>query len=203
MAHMRTHSAETLLPRWTEVTTSGASTNSSLIPFNSLLPSSLQQQPLYIRTRGSKSRQPSLSSHLFIPTSMRFLSTALSDSGRMGRVFSAVLCLTAVATTAAAFVLPESSRRDASTPTTPVVANGGWLNLTVIHTNDVHSRVDPANEFGVSCTDQDRQTDRCYGGTARHKTVIERLRKANQHSLLLDGGDEVINTLYFMVVLLS
>ncbi|KAG0284280.1 hypothetical protein BGZ96_011347 [Linnemannia gamsii] len=121
---------------------------------------------------------------------MRFLSTASPDSGRMGRVFSAVLCLTAAATTVAAFVLPESSRQDVSTPTTPVVANDGWLNLTVIHTNDVHSRVDPANEFGVSCSDQDIQTGHCYGGTARHKTVIERLRKANQHSLLLDGGDE-------------
>ncbi|KAG0062407.1 hypothetical protein BGZ89_010684 [Linnemannia elongata] len=119
---------------------------------------------------------------------MRFLS---ADSGRIGRrrlqgVLSAVFCLAAVTTTATAFVLPESARRDVA----PVVANDGWLNLTVIHTNDVHSRVDPANEFGVSCTDQDRASGHCYGGTARHKTVIERLRKANQHSLLLDGGDE-------------
>ncbi|KAF9146922.1 hypothetical protein BGX30_000006 [Mortierella sp. GBA39] len=119
---------------------------------------------------------------------MRFFS---ADSGRIGQrrlqgVVSAVFCLAAVATTAAAFVLPESTRRDV----VPVVANDGWLNLTVIHTNDVHARVDPANEFGVSCTDQDRASGNCYGGTARHKTVIERLRKANQHSLLLDGGDE-------------
>ncbi|KAG0354994.1 hypothetical protein BGZ54_001354 [Gamsiella multidivaricata] len=66
----------------------------------------------------------------------------------------------------------------------------GWLNLTVIHTNDVHSRVDPANDFGVSCSSQDIATGHCYGGTARHKTVIERLRGSNKHSLLLDGGDE-------------
>ncbi|KAF9313972.1 hypothetical protein BGZ91_006110 [Linnemannia elongata] len=101
---------------------------------------------------------------------MRFLS---ADSGRIGRrrlqgVLSAVFCLAAVTTTATAFVLPESARRDVA----PVVANDGWLNLTVIHTNDVHSRVDPANEFGVSCTDQDRASGHCYGGTARHKTVI-------------------------------
>ncbi|KAK5828649.1 5'-nucleotidase [Linnemannia elongata] len=126
---------------------------------------------------------------------MRFLS---ADSGRIGRrrlqgVLSAVFCLAAVTTTATAFVLPESARRDVA----PVVANDGWLNLTVIHTNDVHSRVDPANEFGVSCTDQDRASGHCYGGTARHKTVIERLRKANQHSLLLDGGDEFQGTLFY------
>ncbi|KAF9901523.1 hypothetical protein EC991_006060 [Linnemannia zychae] len=120
---------------------------------------------------------------------MRFLSAASPDSGRMGqlcRVFSALLCLTAVATTATASVVPNSARQDV----TSVVPDDGWLNLTVIHTNDVHSRVDPANEVGVSCNDQDRVTGHCYGGTARHKTVIERLRKANQHSLLLDGGDE-------------
>lgn len=68
------------------------------------------------------------------------------------------------------------------------------MNLTVIHTNDVHSRVDPANSVGVGCTSQDIATGSCYGGTARHKTVIDRLRQANKHSLLLDGGDEVRST---------
>ncbi|KAG0205977.1 hypothetical protein BGX28_002527 [Mortierella sp. GBA30] len=82
-----------------------------------------------------------------------------------------------------------------STFALPASENGhrrddGWLNLTVIHTNDVHSRVDPANVVGVSCTHDDIAMGRCYGGTARHKTVIERLRSASQHSLLLDGGDE-------------
>ncbi|KAF9926378.1 hypothetical protein FBU30_004010 [Linnemannia zychae] len=125
---------------------------------------------------------------------MRFLSTVASYSGRMGRplsgALSTALCLTAIATAATALVLPQSASSTAPRNVTPVVPNDGWLNLTVIHTNDVHSRVDPANEFGVSCTEQDIQTGHCYGGTARHKTVIERLRKSNQHSLLLDGGDE-------------
>jgi 5'-nucleotidase len=69
--------------------------------------------------------------------------------------------------------------------------NDEWLNLTVIHTNDVHSRVDPANTVGVSCNSEDIASGHCYGGTARHKTVIDGLRKANKNSLLLDGGDEV------------
>ncbi|KAF9351366.1 hypothetical protein BGX34_000638 [Mortierella sp. NVP85] len=69
--------------------------------------------------------------------------------------------------------------------------NDEWLNLTVIHTNDVHSRVDPANSVGVSCNSEDIAAGHCYGGTARHKTVIDGLRNANKHSLLLDGGDEV------------
>ncbi|KAG0023983.1 hypothetical protein BGZ80_006828 [Entomortierella chlamydospora] len=79
----------------------------------------------------------------------------------------------------------------------PTASNDGWLNLTVIHTNDVHSRVDPANDFGVSCTSEDIATGHCYGGTARHKTIVERLRKSNKHSLLLDGGDEFQGTLFY------
>ncbi|KAF9937662.1 hypothetical protein BGZ65_001189 [Modicella reniformis] len=79
----------------------------------------------------------------------------------------------------------------------PTPWNDGWLNLTVIHTNDVHSRVDPANDVGVSCTSQDVAVGQCYGGSARHKTVIERLRQSNQHSLLLDGGDEFQGTLFY------
>ncbi|KAF9998008.1 hypothetical protein BGZ79_008303 [Entomortierella chlamydospora] len=88
-----------------------------------------------------------------------------------------LMCLTASMTAIVTSALPTAS-------------NDGWLNLTVIHTNDVHSRVDPANDFGVSCTSEDIATGHCYGGTARHKTIVERLRKSNKHSLLLDGGDE-------------
>ncbi|KAF9360682.1 hypothetical protein BGX26_008185 [Mortierella sp. AD094] len=116
---------------------------------------------------------------------MRFLNRATAAPTalglRMSRGFS-MLSLMCLAASMAATVTSASAL--------PTASNDGWLNLTVIHTNDVHSRVDPANDFGVSCTSQDIATGHCYGGTARHKTVVERLRKLNKHSLLLDGGDE-------------
>ncbi len=68
--------------------------------------------------------------------------------------------------------------------------NDGWLNLTVIHTNDIHARVDPANYQGFNCNEDDKKNGTCYGGAARHKTLIQELRKGKT-SLLLDGGDEV------------
>lgn len=68
--------------------------------------------------------------------------------------------------------------------------NDGWLNLTVIHTNDIHARVDPANSQGFNCSEDDKKNGTCYGGAARHKTLIQELRKGKT-SLLLDGGDEV------------
>ncbi|KAG9320478.1 hypothetical protein KVV02_002335 [Mortierella alpina] len=99
---------------------------------------------------------------------------------------AAAVCLLSILTHYSTLALPTSEK---------VVKNDDWLNLSVIHTNDVHSRVDPANDFGVGCTADDITTGHCYGGTARHKTVIEGLRKASKHSLLLDGGDE--GTLFY------
>ncbi|KAF9946078.1 hypothetical protein BGZ72_000709 [Mortierella alpina] len=72
----------------------------------------------------------------------------------------------------------------------------GWLNLTVIHTNDIHARVDPANYNGFNCNEDDKKNGTCYGGAARHKTLIQELRKGKT-SLLLDGGDEFQGTLWY------
>ncbi|KAF9573328.1 hypothetical protein EC968_008782 [Mortierella alpina] len=107
---------------------------------------------------------------------MRFLNQAVA------------VCLLSILTHCSTLALPTSSK---------VVKNDDWLKLSVIHTNDVHSRVDPANDFGVGCTAEDIATGHCYGGTARHKTVIERLREKSEHSLLLDGGDEFQGTLFY------
>ncbi|KAG0290900.1 hypothetical protein BGZ96_005658 [Linnemannia gamsii] len=71
------------------------------------------------------------------------------------------------------------------------------LKITIIHTNDIHSRVDPANELGTACTAADISVGNCYGGFARHKTLIQKLRAARENSLLLDGGDEFQGTLYY------
>ena len=56
----------------------------------------------------------------------------------------------------------------------------GWLNSTIIHTNDIHSRVDPANTVGTCCPPGDQSSGNCYGGAARHKTLIERLRQGKK-----------------------
>ncbi|KAF9161225.1 hypothetical protein DFQ26_004764 [Actinomortierella ambigua] len=78
-----------------------------------------------------------------------------------------------------------------------VVDDDGWLNLTVIHTNDVHARLDPVNDQGVACSKADIASGHCYGGSARHKTIIDQLRNNAQHSLLLDGGDQFQGTLFY------
>ncbi|KAG9293103.1 hypothetical protein G9A89_016465 [Geosiphon pyriformis] len=70
--------------------------------------------------------------------------------------------------------------------------------MTIIHTNDVHSRVDQINEAATDCTPEQFAKSQCYGGTARHKTVIDRLRRRGKFfSLLMDGGDEFQGTMFY------
>jgi len=61
--------------------------------------------------------------------------------------------------------------------------------ITILHTNDVHSHIDP---FGPNHPRNPNQ-----GGVARRATLIERVRKENPNTLLLDAGDIFQGTPYF------
>jgi 5'-nucleotidase len=61
--------------------------------------------------------------------------------------------------------------------------------ITILHTNDVHSHIDP---FGP---DDGRNANK--GGVARRATLVESIRKENQNTLLLDAGDIFQGTPYF------
>ena len=57
--------------------------------------------------------------------------------------------------------------------------------LAIVHTNDTHSQIDPA--------------DNGTGGTARLKAVIDSVRAARQHVVVVDAGDAVQGTMYFTI----
>ncbi|AXT54528.1 metallophosphatase [Aquimarina sp. MMG015] len=61
--------------------------------------------------------------------------------------------------------------------------------ITILHTNDVHSHIDP---FGPN---DGRNSNK--GGVARRATIIENIRKENPNTLLLDAGDIFQGTPYF------
>ena len=61
--------------------------------------------------------------------------------------------------------------------------------ITVLHTNDVHSHIDP---FGP---DSGKNANK--GGVARRATLIQKLRNENPHTLLFDSGDIFQGTPYF------
>ena len=61
--------------------------------------------------------------------------------------------------------------------------------LTVLHTNDVHSHIDP---FPANHRDFPN-----LGGVARRASLIHKIRKENPNTLLLDAGDIFQGTPYF------
>jgi 5'-nucleotidase len=66
---------------------------------------------------------------------------------------------------------------------------GGTKHLTVLHTNDVHSYIDP---FAA-----DHPKFAGKGGVARRAALIETIRSENPNLLLLDAGDIFQGTPYF------
>jgi 5'-nucleotidase len=61
--------------------------------------------------------------------------------------------------------------------------------ITILHTNDVHSHIDPFP------ADDPRNANK--GGVARRAAVIDAIRKENTNVLLLDAGDIFQGTPYF------
>ncbi|MFY0603324.1 MAG: metallophosphatase [Flavobacteriaceae bacterium] len=61
--------------------------------------------------------------------------------------------------------------------------------ITILHTNDTHSQVEPF--------EKNHHRNPNKGGVARRATLIEHIRKENPNTLLLDAGDIFQGTPYF------
>ncbi len=108
-------------------------------------------------------------------TRRRFLGTSLAGSAALALPGS---------------LLGSLSTRDWLALTEPLleVAAGETL-ITILHTNDTHSQIDPFPE-----------TDKQYGGkggVARRATLVKRVRKENPNTLMIDAGDVFQGTPYF------
>src|SRR5690606_21696677 len=61
--------------------------------------------------------------------------------------------------------------------------------ITILHTNDTHTHIDPFNA--------DHPKNPNKGGIARRATLVEAIRRENPNNLLLDAGDIFQGTPYF------
>lgn len=69
--------------------------------------------------------------------------------------------------------------------------------LTILHTNDFHSRIEPINKYDLTCGEEDNAEGKCFGGTARLDTIIKDRRAASNNTILVDGGDQFQGTLFY------
>lgn len=75
-------------------------------------------------------------------------------------------------------------------PLAPLAASpADALRLVILHTNDTHSRIDPFPDG----------TYAGLGGVSRRARLVEQVRAAHEHVLLLDSGDIFQGTPYFNV----
>ena len=69
--------------------------------------------------------------------------------------------------------------------------------ITILHTNDFHSRFEPISKFDSGCSAEDNEAGECFGGYARLVTAIADARSRNPNALLVDGGDQFQGSLFY------
>ena len=73
--------------------------------------------------------------------------------------------------------------------TSSLDATAGETLITILHTNDTHSQIDP-----IPANDK---TYAGKGGVARRASLVKRIRQENPNTLLIDAGDAFQGTPYF------
>ncbi|KAM9339706.1 snake venom 5'-nucleotidase-like [Symphorus nematophorus] len=76
-----------------------------------------------------------------------------------------------------------------------VPTSADW-DLVLLHTNDVHARVEETSKHSGKCSNSSRSGG-CFAGVARRATVIKRIRSTERNVLLLDAGDQFQGTVWF------
>ncbi|MBX2839200.1 MAG: 5'-nucleotidase/apyrase family protein [Gammaproteobacteria bacterium] len=69
--------------------------------------------------------------------------------------------------------------------------------LTILHTNDFHSRFEPISKYDSGCSAEDNAEGKCFGGYARLRSAIAAARERNPDALLVDGGDQFQGSLFY------
>ncbi|NXV75950.1 5NTD nucleotidase, partial [Atlantisia rogersi] len=76
-----------------------------------------------------------------------------------------------------------------------VLGAAAELRLTLLHTNDVHGRVEAQGAGSRSCSAA--EATGCFGGVARRAALVAAERAAHRNVLLLDAGDQYQGTVWF------
>ncbi|XP_064364824.1 5'-nucleotidase isoform X2 [Dromaius novaehollandiae] len=77
-----------------------------------------------------------------------------------------------------------------------VLGAAAELRLTLLHTNDVHARVEARGAGARGCAGA-RGAPGCFGGVARRAARVAAERAARRNVLLLDAGDQYQGTVWF------
>ena len=89
----------------------------------------------------------------------------------------------------------------AGAATLAMTAGMAWADykITILHTNDIHSRIESINKYDSTCNAEGEAEGKCFGGVARIKTMVDakRAELAGQNYLVLDAGDPFQGSLFY------
>jgi len=69
--------------------------------------------------------------------------------------------------------------------------------LTILHVNDVESRLEPVTETGARCTEDDVRALRCAGGVARLAARIKTEKATAANVLVVDAGNSFTGSAFY------
>ncbi|MCZ0960832.1 bifunctional metallophosphatase/5'-nucleotidase [Paracoccus benzoatiresistens] len=74
--------------------------------------------------------------------------------------------------------------------------------LHILHTNDLHSRIEAINEYDSTCEQEAKDAGECFGGVARLASKVKELRDGIRaeggNVIVLDAGDQYQGSLFYM-----
>ncbi|KAB0679403.1 bifunctional metallophosphatase/5'-nucleotidase [Aureimonas leprariae] len=91
-------------------------------------------------------------------------------------------------------LIPFLAAATVATAASPALAD---FDLTILHINDFHSRIEPINGSDSTCSTKDEAAKKCFGGIARLRTAIEQHKGDGPNVLILDAGDQFQGSLFF------
>ena len=69
--------------------------------------------------------------------------------------------------------------------------------LRLVHTNDVHDRIESVTKYNNTCSAEDDAEGKCFGGYGRLATAIRDARAAGGNVLVVDAGDQFQGSLFY------
>ncbi|KAH7964907.1 hypothetical protein HPB49_002504 [Dermacentor silvarum] len=74
------------------------------------------------------------------------------------------------------------------------------LNLTIMHTNDIHSHIEQSTKYGGVCPEDDMKKNKCVGGVARIAAKVKELKSQYPGALFMNGGDFYQGTPWYTIL---
>lgn len=78
-----------------------------------------------------------------------------------------------------------------------VVGEGLAWQLTLLHVNDIHVRMEETNKYSAACRVEDKERGRCFGGLARLYTAVNQFRGNKNSTVWLNAGDFFQGTVWY------